>query len=102
MYFNSDIPNLNLIVASLAVLLNVHVDGKVSINVAHLVQETAGDTDDQVVDEGTDSSESGNALASTVVQLDRDGVLVGATEAHSDVGEVLGEFAPGSLDGDNP
>jgi hypothetical protein len=37
-----------------------------------------------------------------VVQLDRDGVLVGATEAHRDVRKVLGEFAPGSLDGDNP
>lgn len=73
-----------------------------SIDVTHLVQETAGDTDDQVVDEGADSSESGNALASTVVQLDRDGVLVGATEAHRDVGKVLGEFASGSLDGDNP
>lgn len=96
------IPDLNLEVASLGVLLNVHVDGKVSIDVTHLVQETAGDTDDQVVDEGTDSSESGNTLASTVVQLDRDGVLVGATEAHRDVGKVLGEFAPGSLDGDNP
>lgn len=97
-----NIPNLNLEVASLAVLLNVHVDGKVSIDVAHLVQETAGNTDDQVVDEGTDSSESGNTLASTMVQLNGDGVLVRATEAHSDVGEVLREFAPGSLDGDNP
>ena len=73
-----------------------------SIDVAHLVQETASDTDDQVVHEGTDSSESSDTLASTVVQLDRDGVLVGATEAYSDVGEVLGELASGSLDGDNP
>lgn len=97
-----NIPDLDLVVASFGVLLNVHVDGKVSIHVAHLVEETASNTDDQIVDESADSSESGNTLANTVVQLNRDGGLVGATEAHRKVGKILCELASGALDGDDP
>lgn len=71
------------------------------VDVAHLVQEAAGDTDDQVVDEGADGTEGSDTLASTVVQLDRDDVLLGAAEGDGDVGEVLNELAAGTLDGHN-
>lgn len=98
----SVIPDLNLGAAGLGVLLDVDVDGKVSVHVAHLVQEAAGDTDNQVVDEGADSTEGSDTLADTVVQLDRDHVLLGAAEGDGKVGEVLNELATGALDGHNP
>jgi hypothetical protein len=87
------IPDLNLVQASLAILLDVDVDGEVCIDVAHLVLEATGDTDDQVVDEGADSSESSDSLTGTVVQLNRDDVLLGAAEGNSDVRQVLHELA---------
>lgn len=71
------------------------------VDVAHLVQEAAGDTDDQVVDDGADGTEGSDTLASTVVQLDRDNVLLGAAEGDGNVGEVLNELAAGTLDGHN-
>jgi len=72
------------------------------VDVAHLVQEAAGDTDDQVVDDGADGTEGSDTLASTVVQLDRDDVLLGAAEGDGDVGEVLDELATGALNAHNP
>lgn len=87
------IPDLNLVQASLAVLINVDVDGEMCVDVAHLVLEATGDTDDQVVDESADSAESSDSLASTVVQLNRDDVLLGAAEGNSDVRQVLHELA---------
>lgn len=50
-------------VARLGVLLDVDVDGEMGIDVSHLVLEALGDTDDQVVDERSDGSESGDILA---------------------------------------
>lgn len=90
---HSSIPNLKLGLAGLAVLLNVDVDGKVSVDVAHLVLEALGNTDDQVVDEGADGTEGSNTLTGTVVQLNRDNVLLGAAEGDGKVREVLNELA---------
>ena len=70
------------------------------IDVSHLVLEALGDTDNQVVDEGADGSESGDILTDAVVNLDVDDVLLGFREVNSDVGEVLGELSSGALDGD--
>ena len=70
------------------------------IDVSHLVLEALGDTDNQVVDEGADGSESGDILTDAVVNLDVDDVLLGLREVNSDVGEVLGELSSGALDGD--
>lgn len=89
----SSIPDLDFIKASLAVLLNVDVDGKVSIDVAHLVLEAAGDTNDQVVNDGADGAEGSDTLAVTVVQLNRDDILLGAAESDSDMREILDELA---------
>lgn len=99
--FESNIPDLNLGAAGLGVLLNVDVDGKVSVDVAHLVEETTGNTDDQVVDEGADGTEGSDTLADTVVQLDGDNLSLRATEGNGKVGEVLDELATGTLDGHN-
>lgn len=87
------IPDLHIELAGFIVLLNVDVDGKVSVDVAHLVLEALGDTDDQVVDDSTDGTESSDTLANTVVHLNRDDILLGAAEGDSDVGEVLDELA---------
>lgn len=95
------IPDLNLGLTGLGVLLDVHVDGEMGVDVAHLVEEAAGDTDDQVVDEGADGTEGSDTLASTVVQLDRDDALLGAAEGDGNVGKVLYELAAGTLDGHN-
>jgi hypothetical protein len=96
------IPDLNFGIVSLLVLLDVDVDGKVSVDVAHLVEETTGDTDNQVVDKGSDGTEGSDTLSNTVVQLDGDEVLLWATETDGNMGKVLCELASGSLDSDNP
>jgi len=63
------------------------------IDVTHLVLEALGDTDDHVVDQGADGTESGDILASTVVKLDVDDLLLWVGKVDSQVGEVLGELA---------
>lgn len=72
-----------------------------SVDVAHLVLETSGNTNDQVVDDGTDGTEGGNLLTGAMVQFDRDDVLLGTAKCDGDVRKVFDEFAPGSLDGDD-
>lgn len=63
------------------------------VDVSHLVLEALGDTDNQVVDEGSDCAESGDVLSGTVVQLNVDDILLWVREVHSQVVEVLGELA---------
>jgi hypothetical protein len=96
-----EVTDLNLSAVGLGVLLDVDVDGEMGVDVTHLVQEAAGNTDDQVVDESADGTEGSDTLAGTVVQLDGDDLLLGAAEGDGDVGEVLHELAAGALDSDN-
>ena len=70
------------------------------VDVAHLVLEALGDTDDHVVDERTDGTESGDVLAGTVVHLDLDDILRGLLEGDGQVTKVLLEGAAGTLDSD--
>jgi hypothetical protein len=63
------------------------------VDVSHLVLEALGDTGDQVGDERFDGTEGGNIFTVAVVDLDRDGVLLGVTEVDSQVTEVLDELA---------
>ena len=91
--FGARIPDLNVVQASFGILLNVDVDGKVSVDVTHLVQEALGDTDDHVVDDRTDSTEGSDTLADTVVHLNGDDILLGAAEGDGDVREVLNKLA---------
>jgi hypothetical protein len=88
-----NIPDLHLKQTSLVVLLDVHVDGEMCVDISHLVLETLRDTDDQVVDERSDCAEGGDVLSGTVVQLDLDDILLGMREVDCQVVEVLGELA---------
>lgn len=97
--FAVDLPDLDLVDA-LRVLVQVDVDGEMGVNVSHLVLEALGDTDDQVVQDGADSTEGGDVLADAVVDVDGDDVGLGLGEADGDVGQVLDQLAAGALDGD--
>lgn len=57
------VPDFNIIAASLAILINVDVDGEMGVDVAHLVLEAFGDANDQVVDDGAYCAESSDILA---------------------------------------
>jgi len=63
------------------------------VDVSHLVLETLGNTNDQVVNESSDSTESGNVLSGTVVQFDLDDILLWVGEVDCQMAEVLGELA---------
>ena len=96
-----EVSDLNLEQVGLGVLGDVDVDGEMGVDVSHLVLEALGDTDDQVVDDGSDSSEGSDILADTVVNLNGDLVLLGAGEVDGQVAEILDQLAAGTLDGDN-
>ena len=70
------------------------------VDVTHLVLEALGDTNDHVVDERTDGTESSDVLAGTVVHLDLDGGGIGLLEGDGQVTKVLLEGATGTLNGD--
>ena len=63
------------------------------VDISHLVLESLGDSDNQVVDQCADGSESGNVLSGTVVQFDVDDILLWVREVDCQMGEVLCEFA---------
>ena len=63
------------------------------VDVSHLVLETLGDTNDQVVDESADCSEGSHVLSGTVVQFDVDDIFLGVREVDCQMAEVLGELA---------
>ena len=67
------------------------------VDVSHLVLESLGDTDNQVVDESTDGSEGSDVLAGTVVQLDVDNILLWVGEVDGQVVKVLRELAYASV-----
>lgn len=95
-----EVSDLDFEVARLSVLLDVDVDGEMGVDVAHLVLETLGDTDDQVVDEGSDGSESSDIFSRSVVNLNANNILLRPRKVDSDVAQVLGELASGALNGD--
>jgi len=63
------------------------------VDVSHLVLETLGDSNDQVVDESSDCAEGSDVLAGTVVKLDVDDILLWVREVDSQMVQVLCEFA---------
>jgi len=95
-----EVSDLNLHAVGLVVLLEVDVDGEMGVDVAHLVLVALGDTDDHVVDESADGTESGDVLAGTVVHLDGDNILLGVRERDGQVREILLEDTTGAGDGD--
>jgi len=91
------LPNLNSL-GSLIVLLDVDVDGKVSVDISHLVLVASGHTGDQVVDDRLDGSEGSDILAGAVVDFDLDCLLaldlgLGEGKCYGDVGEILRQFS---------
>lgn len=84
-----EVADLDDEVSGLGILLNVDVDWEMGIDVTHLVLEALGDTDDHVVDQGADGTESGDILAGTVVELNVDEVGLWVGEVDCQVGEVL-------------
>ena len=90
---DQDIPDLDLEVTSLAVLLDVDVDGEMGVDVSHLVLEALGNTDNQVVDESSDSSESGDIFSRSVVNFNANNILLRSGKVDCDVAKVLGELA---------
>ena len=88
-----DVPDLNLVQTSLGVLVYVDVDGEMCVDISHLVLEAFGDTDNQVVDEGSDCAEGSDVLSGTVVQFDVDNILLWVGEVDGQVVEVLRELA---------
>jgi len=67
------------------------------VDISHLVLEALGDTDDQVVDEGSDCAEGSDVLSGTVVQFDVDNILLWVGEVDGQVVEVLRELASWTL-----
>lgn len=88
----SNIPDFDLVKTSLVVLVYVDVDGEMCVDISHLVSETLGDANDQVIDEGSDSSEGSNILSGAMVKLDVDNVFLRVREIDGQVAQVLGEF----------
>lgn len=93
------IPDLDL-VDTVAVFVQVDVDGEMGVDVTHLVLEALGDTNDQVVHDGADGTEGGDILADTVVDVDGDDAGLRLGEGDGDVGQVLDQLAAGALNGD--
>ena len=84
-------------VQSLGILLNVDIDGKVSVDVSHLVFVALCDTSNQVLDDRLDGSEGCDVLSRAMVDFDLNELLaflaLGKGEGNGDVREILGEFA---------
>ena len=71
-----DLPDLHLPQPSLSVLLQVHVDWKMSVDVSHLVLVALCHADDHVVDDGADCAEGCGALAAAMVHFNEDKVFL--------------------------
>jgi hypothetical protein len=63
------------------------------VDVAHLVFVAFGHTNDHVVDEGSDGSESSDVFPRAMVQLDMDNIFLRLRKGNGEMAQVLGEFA---------
>ena len=70
-----NVPNLDLELPSLIVLLEIDVDGEMGVDISHLVQVSLGDANDHVVDQRSDSAEGSDVFSDSMVQLDVDNTL---------------------------
>ena len=86
------VPDLDLPQTSLIVLVQVHVDGEMGIDVSHLVLEALRNANNQVVDQGSDCAESSDILAGAVVEFNVDDILLGVREVDCQMAEVLTEL----------
>ena len=82
-------PDVDLVKPSLGVLFDVDIDREMCIDIAHLVLETLGHADDEVVDESLDGPERSDILAGTVVEFNVDGVGIRSGEADGEMGKIF-------------
>ena len=71
-----NVPNVDLKKPGLGVLLDVDVDGEMGVDVSHLVPETFGHTNDQIVEDSLDCSQRSHVLTRAMVKLNVDGFFV--------------------------
>ena len=64
-----------------------------SVHVTHLILESLGDSNNQVVDKGLNSTQSSDILARAMVHLDVNNILVWVGEANRKVLAVLHKLA---------
>lgn len=81
------------------VVVDVDVDREMCVDVAHLVLEAKGDTDDHVLDESPNGADGSDRLADTMVELDADDALRLADEGDRKMGEILGKDTAGTRNG---
>ena len=86
-------PDLDFVQTGLFVLIDVDVDRKVGVHVAHLVLVAFGNAGDHVIDDRADGSETRNGFARAMVHFNRDGVFARVLERYGEVLEVFDEFA---------
>ena len=82
---SNEVSDFDLEEFRLAILLDVDVDGKVGVDVAHLVLESLGDANHHVFNNGTDGAEGCDTLSGSVVHFNGDEVLLGSAEAYRNV-----------------
>jgi hypothetical protein len=74
------VPDLDLIVSRILVLVDIDVDREMGVDVSHLVLVALRYADNEVVDESSDRPQSCDALARAMVQFDVDQVLLRVLE----------------------
>lgn len=89
----SCIPDLDLVAASLVVLLQVQVDGEMGVDVAKLVKVALGNAGDEVGEDRPDSTESSHVLPNAMVHLDGERVGLGLRERDREMAKILDELA---------
>ena len=88
-----DAPDLNLKQTSLLVLVDVHIDRKMGIHVAHLVLVAFGDTSNHVLNDRANGTETGDRFPCAMVHLNADCVALWVLERYCEMVEVLDELA---------
>jgi hypothetical protein len=63
------------------------------VDVSHLVLESLGDTDDEIVDQGSDCAKSSDILSGAVVEFNVDDILLWVREVHCEMAEIFAELA---------
>lgn len=83
-----------------AVLLDIQVGREESVDAAHLVLVTLGDTDDHVVDDGLDGADGSDLLTVAVNNGNLDLAVADLLEGDINVGEVVVQSTTGAVDSD--
>jgi len=85
---------------SIAVTLDDTVDGEVSVDGTHLVEEALRDASNHVLDQGFDCSQAGDMLPSTLPDSKKNlvGRALGEPDIHINVSDILRECSSRTSD----